>query len=236
MRVSCGPTPTARSLLGARWKCEESIPLNATISNITCDKVSLRSNVNLVSSLVVIIGFQNGLSGKYCVPRILATLSYFSVLTCRFDSALVVHLISNRRPDTIRTNQYISLNCAAISQGDGNTFALALILIGCDWISIHNKVLLQSFAFVDKDFLKVGSVDDTSVRKTEQIGTLLQRKFNKPISRGIRIPQIINRIIRHSEGSIRSKTILDTTGACSCESELLHYSVKELVVNLFQNR
>merc|ERR1712176_1253833 len=92
---SSAATPSTCGLFGSRGESKERIPLNATISNNTGNKVSLRSDVYLVARLVVIGCLDDGFSREDCVSRIVTSLSLFPIGTGLFDFTLTIHLATN---------------------------------------------------------------------------------------------------------------------------------------------
>jgi len=210
---------------------KKGVPLDAAVSDIRGDEIALGPNVDLVSRLVVVVGFEDRLSGKDGVSRVVTSLSLFLVGAERLDPALVVHLVSDGAPDSVASHQNVGLRGGAVGQGDGNPVALSLVLVSDDRVSVLDEIRLDLFALVQQNFLEIGSVDHSGVWQSKEIGAFLEGKLDEPVGGGIGIDEVIERIVRHAEGSVRSESVLDAAGADSGKGELFHDAVKEVVVD-----
>mmetsp|Transcript_4925 Transcript_4925/g.11743 ORF Transcript_4925/g.11743 Transcript_4925/m.11743 type:complete len:274 (+) Transcript_4925:210-1031(+) len=77
--IADGTTPSRRCFFGTGWEGKEGIPLHTPISNIRSDEITLGTNVDLVSRLVVVVGFEHRLSRKDCVSGVIASLALLFV-------------------------------------------------------------------------------------------------------------------------------------------------------------
>jgi hypothetical protein len=206
LAFSLSSTPATGRLFGAWWEGKEGIPLNTTVANVRSDEITLRANIHLISSLVIIGCFQNSLSGKHSVSGIGASLSLLLIRTRALYSTLIVHLRSNGGPNSVGSDKNIRIHSGAIFQSDGNSITFSHILITRHRVSIYEKVGVDCPALINQNFLQVGSVDNSSVRKAEKIGTFLERELDKPVGRSLGVPKVIQRIVSHSERTIGTKT------------------------------
>mmetsp|Transcript_3418 Transcript_3418/g.9719 ORF Transcript_3418/g.9719 Transcript_3418/m.9719 type:complete len:248 (-) Transcript_3418:532-1275(-) len=223
--------PTRGSPLGSRRKRKEGIPLNTTTTDIRSNKVALRSNIDLVSSLIIVGRLEDSFTSKDGVATVSASLSLLEIGRTLLN-LLSVHLCPHRRPNAIGTNQNIRIDRRSVPKGNLDALVLSQILVCRDGVAVLDEVWFELPAFVDQNLLQVGTVHNARVGQTVQIGALLQGELDEPIGGGVGIHKIVQRIVGHAEGSVGPQSVLDAAGARSREGELVHDAVEQLLVDL----
>mmetsp|Transcript_243 Transcript_243/g.379 ORF Transcript_243/g.379 Transcript_243/m.379 type:complete len:299 (+) Transcript_243:800-1696(+) len=232
--IARGSSPSRGCPFGSGRECEEGVPLDASISDVGGDEVALGSDVDLVSRLVVIGRLEDGFAGEYGVSAVGASLSFEFVGRTLLD-LFIVHLSADGGPDSIGTHEEICLGGGSIGQIDRDAFALTMADIGFDGIPVLYEIGFEFGAFLEEYFLQVRSIDDAGVGQLIEIGTFLEGEFHEPIGGRPVVPEIIQRILRHAEGSIGTQSVLDAAGTRAGEGESVHDAIEQPFIDLLQH-
>lgn len=189
----------------------------------------------LVSSLVVIRSFEDSFASKDSVATVRTSLSLLEIARALLD-LLSVHLCPHGRPNTITTDQNISIGSRSIGKGHLDSLVLSQIFISRHGVAILNEIRLELLAFIDQNLLQIRPVHHARVGQSVQIGTLLQGELDEPIGGGVGIPQIVQGIASHAEGSVGAQSVLDAAGASSREGKLVHHSLEQFLIDLLEDR
>mmetsp|Transcript_17301 Transcript_17301/g.41008 ORF Transcript_17301/g.41008 Transcript_17301/m.41008 type:complete len:335 (-) Transcript_17301:282-1286(-) len=233
--ITSRATPSRRSLFGSRRKRKECIPLNTTITNIRGNKVALRSDVDLVSCLIVVGRLDDSFTSKDGVATVRASLPPLKIGRTLLD-LFSVHLCPHCRPNAIGTNQNIRIGRRSVRKGNLDALVLSQVFIRRDGVAVLDEVRLELFAFVDQNLLQIGTVHNARVGQSVQIGALLQGELDEPIGGGVGIDEVVQRVAGHAEGAVGPQPVLDAAGARPREGELVHDAVEQPLVDLLEDR
>mmetsp|Transcript_18600 Transcript_18600/g.46141 ORF Transcript_18600/g.46141 Transcript_18600/m.46141 type:complete len:437 (-) Transcript_18600:614-1924(-) len=174
------------------WRTsQECVPLISSVSDIGNDKVLLGSNVDLVTNLAIVGGGIIQLTGKHRISRVGSP----RVISLSRSS---VHLRSDRRPNSICSNQDVSRNGFPRIQFRSDTSSGAIGCVRHNTISVLDGSL---FEIVEIDFLKVRSFDDSCVWHATCLGWGSKIEFGVPFG---------------------SDAVFDTVFFITCEGKFFH--------------